>query len=98
MSVGHDELTGIQWVSDHARDRFEDRSDHHQTNLRAVWYDAAPVDYPSAREHTYARYHLPTDLILLARWGELVTCIDLNDRPTEEQLHVRQQVQEHTEV
>ena len=61
MSGAFDEKSGIQWVSNHAR------------------------------ENAYARYHPPTDLILLARWGELVTCIDLNDRPHREQTYVRNQ-------
>ena len=94
MSGAFDEESGIQWVSDHARVRFTARAGDRQENLYAVWHDAVPVDYPSARENTCARYHPLTDLILLARWGELVTCIDLNDRPADEQVHVRSQLED----
>lgn len=79
-------------VSYHVRVQWQDRGDPDRDDLRAVWREADPVDYPSARNGAYARYHAPTDTVLLARQGALVTCIELSDRPRDEQRHVRTQV------
>jgi len=86
--------SGLQWVSDHAQDRWRDRAERPGGNLRAVWHEATAIDYPSAYQDAYARYHHPTNLVLLARWGELVTCIDLDDRPLREQQHVFSQLED----
>jgi len=83
----------IQWVSDHARGRFFERAGHSR-NLLTVWREAEPVDYPSAQGRSYARYHPGYDLVLLARWGELLTVIELTDRPLQEQHHVREQLED----
>jgi len=87
------ERSQIHWVSDHARQRFCERTGDWR-NLLAVWYEAEPVDYPSAQGHSYARYHPGYDLVLIAAWGELMTCVELTDRPLWERRDVRDQIQE----
>ena len=85
---------GLVWVSEHVqKDRWPQRSGQTDGDLKRVWWDAEPVDYPSARgPSTVARYHAETDLVLLAENGNLTTCISLSDRPVEEQQFVRSQV------
>jgi len=87
------ERSQIQWVSDHARERFVERTETWR-NLFAVWHEAEPIDYPSAQGQAYARYHPGHGVVLIAAWGELMTCIELTDRPLAEQHHVREQLED----
>jgi len=81
-------------VSDHAYERWSERSDQPKMNPRAAWLEAVPVEYPSISPPArHARYHQPTGLVLLvAGDGTLTTCIPLEDRSQDEQQHVRSQV------
>ena len=88
-----DERSQIQWVSEHARQRFSQRAGGLR-NLFAVWYEARPINFPSARGQAYARYHVGYDLVLIAAWGELLTVIKLTDRPLDEQQYVRNQLED----
>ncbi|QLH78637.1 hypothetical protein HZS55_15665 [Halosimplex rubrum] len=85
--------SGICWVSGHARDRWRNRTHARLDDLKTAWYEATPVEYPPAKGETYARYHAPTDTVLLARNGELVTVIELTDRPADQQEFVRDQAE-----
>jgi len=88
-----DERSQIQWVSEHARQRFSERAGGLR-NLFAVWYEARPINCPSARGQAYARYHAGDDLLLIAAWGKLLTVIKLTDRPLDEQQCVRNQLED----
>lgn len=81
-------------VSDHAYERWAERSNRPKLNPRVAWLEAIPVDYPSAKPPAeYARYHEVTEMILLADPnGRLVTCIPLEHRSQNEQQYVRSQV------
>lgn len=94
MSADAKRNGGIVWVSEHVRDdRWPLRSGQGRRNLKRVWWDAEPVDYPSARgPSTVARYHADTDLILIAENGNLTTCIPLSHRPIKEQQFILSQV------
>jgi len=88
-----DERSQIQWVSEHARQRFSERAGELR-NLFAVWYEARPINYPRARGQAYARYHVGYDLVLIAVWGKLLTVIKLADCPLAEQRNVRNQLED----
>lgn len=88
------ERSTITTISDHAREKWAERADCGPTNLFAAWYEADPVEYPSARGDAYCRYHERAGVVMLAKWGELVTCIDLSDRPPQEQRIVRDQLED----
>jgi len=88
-----DERSQIQWVSEHARQRFSERGGELR-NLFAVWYEARPINYPRARGQAYARYHVGDDLVLIAAWGKLLTVIKLADCPPAEQRYVREQLED----
>ena len=81
-------------VSNHARERWTERSDRPNQSLRDAWREAVPVEYPGLNAPArYARYHETTDLVLLVAVDHtLITCIPLDGRPAWEQDHVRNQV------
>lgn len=59
-----------------------------------AWREATPIHYPKARRGAVARFHEPTELILLARQGGLVTCYPLSNRPRDTRRYIRNQVTE----
>jgi len=80
-------------VSLHGRRCWRQRGEPDQDPV-AAWHEAVKVHYPSARDGASARYHLSTDTILLTKERELVTVIDVGDRPPGEREYIREQVQE----
>lgn len=81
-----------QIVIPHARHAWNTRTQRPGYNLRLAWREAQPIEYPSARATSYARYHDGEDVVLIARLGFLRTVIDLDDRPDHEQQRVYQQL------
>ncbi|QLG47862.1 hypothetical protein [Natrinema halophilum] len=81
-------------VSEHAYDRWTERSAQPKLNPRAAWLEAIPVEYPSINPPAkYARYHQETDLVLLVAGDDtLITCIPLSQRSVKEQQYVLSQV------
>jgi len=84
-----------QWTA-HALYRWRSRRNEvSDRDPQRGWREAVPVDYPSARQGSWARCHVEGDCILI--WtrdgGERVitTVIDLRDRPLEERAYVRAQ-------
>jgi len=59
-------------------------------SVRAVWRVSEPVDYPRSDDGGAARYHEPTDMVLIAHYGVLDTVCDLS----QDAEHVRQSVRE----
>ena len=60
-------------------------------SVRAIWRVAEPVDYARSGSDGYARYHEPTDTVLMAQYGVLDTIIDLSTEPEHIQQSVREQ-------
>lgn len=83
---------GIHGTTDHARERWDERAPHAEADVDEAWKQAKPVHYPSASRGAVARYHRPTDTVILARQGSIVTCIDLMDRQWSERIYIRRQV------
>lgn len=79
-----------QLPDSHARRQAATRAG--STAIRRLWREATEVDYPSAHGETYARYHPGRDVVILAAYGYVKTCIELSDRPRWEQEHVRDQI------
>jgi len=75
----------------HAQWRWEQRADGEwaDESVRVIWRVSERVDYP---RDGYARYHEPSDIVLLARYGVLKTAIDLSTEPEHIQEYVREQV------
>jgi hypothetical protein len=80
-----------QLVRRHARLQWDDRTSDPGANLRAIWRESTPIDYPAAQNAAYCRYHAGEDVVLVAEYGFLVTVIKLTDRPDHEQQYVREQ-------
>jgi len=78
----------------HPQFRWERRVDGEwaDESVRAIWRVAEPVEYSRSGSEGYARYHEPTDTVLMAEYGVLNTVIDLSTEPEHIQLHVREQV------
>lgn len=64
--------------------------------VRSAWVEGRPVDVPF--KTGYARYHLPSGMLLIARWGFIRTTIPLQDRTEGEQQLVREQVDDYDHV
>ena len=92
----------VEW-STHAKDRWQERGGS-VGHLRA-WQESAEVDYPSAHSEARGRYHEATDSVLIVKrvrrntddlgWEFIdivMSVIELDDRPDDEQRYVRQQV------
>lgn len=86
----------VDWqiVKRHARERWDHRAPDHLegANLRAMWREATPVDFPSRRPSNYTRYHRQSGMVLVANYGFLDTVIPLVDRPQTTQEYVKQQL------
>lgn len=79
----------------HAQYRWERRAPGRWQNqsVRAAWEEADPVDYPSCNSDSeYARYHEPSDMIIIGCYGMLRTTFRLSDRPSNEREYVLEQV------
>lgn len=61
-------------------------------SVRAIWRVSDPVEYMRADDGGAARYHEPTDMVLIAHYGVLDTVIDLSKDPEHVQQSVREQV------
>lgn len=81
-------------VTDHALDRWAERSPKPRLDPDVAWLEAIPIDCPSAKPPAdRARLHEVTEMILLADPdGGLVTCKPLGDRSRDEQQYIRSQV------
>ncbi|GGM63885.1 hypothetical protein J2752_000500 [Halarchaeum rubridurum] len=83
-----------QAIVPHAEQRLRARAHppYDEDNLRAIWREATPVDYPPAENQTYARYHPGAGVVLLADYGFIRTVIDIQDRPQTTRDYVHNQV------
>lgn len=61
-------------------------------SVRAIWRVSEPVRYMRADDGGAARYHEPTDMVLIAHYGILDTVVDLTQDPEHIQQSVRDQV------
>lgn len=46
-------------------------------DVRVLWADAVPVDFPPAWNEAYTRYHSETETVIIAEFGFLVTIYQL---------------------
>lgn len=85
----------LVWVSEHSQERARRRAGvpADDAEIRALWWEAHPVDAPHVRGWSYARYHEGEDVLLIARFGALKTVVELSDRPEWEQRVVREQLE-----
>lgn len=104
MNVSGDKpnARAVEWKP-HAKDKWFERADTAalEQGFTEIWERAVPVDYPPARDGTYGYYHGEGDVVLLARRHDrdpskiaVVSVIDLNDRPGDQQRSVREQAAE----
>lgn len=89
---------GVSWVDPHFAGQWRARTDPEDrpgyNNPLALWEEAADVDVPHARPPAYARFHVPTETILIGRWGWLKTAVPLWHRPPTERRYVREQLED----
>lgn len=88
-------LFTVQPQSDpHAQWRLPQRvpDDWADEDVRVLWADAVPVDFPPASDEAYARYHQETDTVVLAEFGFLTTIYQLKRCDDPVKTYVRQQV------
>lgn len=78
----------------HPQWRLPQRADgrYSQEDVRVLWGEAVPIDYPHAHNEAYARYHEATELVLIAEYGFIVTLLELSRAPDEVEKSVRRQV------
>lgn len=65
-----------------------------ETNLRSIWREARPVDFPPAAGHAYARVHGPSGMVLIAEFGFVQTVVRLEDYGEDVRRHVSRQLSE----
>lgn len=75
-----------------SRDSWPSRVSGTDVGPLEAWQEAEPIHYPTARRGAVARFHAPTETIMLARQGGLVTCYPLSNRPQTEQQYILSQV------
>lgn len=90
---GHAVFTPAPGVEPHPQQRLPQRApEYSREDVRVLWGEAEPVDYPDVDNEGYARYHAASDLLLIAEYGFIQTVIELTDRDENIQEYVRRQV------
>lgn len=74
MSAGTDWIV----VSAHAYERWHERTDAPGHGPRVAWFNGFGIDC-RAIDADEARYHQPTDTVLIRKEGTLVTVLDVAD-------------------
>jgi hypothetical protein len=92
--------SGPVWT-DHGRKMWHNprRNDVHSRDRARAWGESVRVEYPSAYDGAFGRYHRDGDVVLICKRTQtpdgrrpvIVTVIDLTDRPLWEQEYVRYQ-------
>ena len=88
------ERFGAVWQSPHANERWHQRTGGRiDEELLARWGEAVPVETPQAPQwYADARVHIPTDTLLIARFGEIQTVLDVAASPDHIEAHIREQL------
>ena len=91
---GHAVFTPAPGVEPHPQQRLPERAtpEYSREDVRVLWGEAEPVDYPDVDNEGYARYHAASDLLLIAEVGFIQTVIELTGRAENIQECVRRQV------
>jgi len=61
-------------------------------DVRVLWGDATPVDFPLARYDAYSRYHQDTNTVIIADYGFISTVYQLERCEETVRKHVLEQV------
>lgn len=61
-------------------------------DVRVLWADAVPVDFPLASAEAYTRYHQETNTVIIATYGFISTIYQLERCSGSVRSHVRRQV------
>lgn len=86
------EQYGAAWASPHAPERWGDRAGgRRDENMLARWAESVPVAIPRTNQDgADARAHGPTDTVLVSRYGEIRTVLEIAQFPD----HVQRQIYE----
>jgi hypothetical protein len=81
----------------HAQYRWENRApeEYAQMDVRVAWAESVPVDYPVLEvPRQYARYHEPSQMVIIADYKFLETALHLiNDAPEHATAAVLEQIE-----
>lgn len=90
------EQHGAAWESPHAPVRWGQRTGGRpDENLMARWAEAVPVEIPrTSSDGADARAHPESDTVLVARYGEIRTVLEIAKFPADVEAEIRRQIRE----